>query len=138
MDLIDHVLHPDNGQGWQDLQESTAGSEELLYNAEAYGYYLAKRNRSTNVDVRMDKSARERFGMHVQLQFTLLVLFCVAVQAQHFYVGDSYTNVTFRLSDTIGGDDNTTQIMIPGEYLESRAIGDKGIYTVQGPIMISS
>ena len=50
----------------------------------------------------------------------------VAVHARHFYVGDSFTNTTFQLSDSIGGSDNITQITIPGEYLESRAAGDKG------------
>lgn len=54
----------------------------------------------------------------------------IAVRAQHFYVGDSFTDTTFKLSDSISSIDNITQLMVPGKYLESRAIGCKGIHKI--------
>ena len=57
--MFNNALDPSNKNAWKELQEIEAGSEELLYNCEEYGEYLARRSNKTSA---WDRNSRERYG----------------------------------------------------------------------------
>ena len=56
MDVINNVLYEENQVGWELLQQSDAGSQSLLNNAERYALFVAMARNETaeNVTVSRD------------------------------------------------------------------------------------
>ena len=81
MDLFNNALDPGNREAWIELQETESGSEELLYNCEEYGRYLAMRNRTSGNDI----NSRERFGITNYSYKYYILVYYVSIEGKPLF-----------------------------------------------------